>query len=82
MVNHISWVAVVTPTNRPNSVRSHRVIELFGGVFVLSLCTFHISVGIRAFVIGLRQISSIFLCLKDKWCSIQVDYLLMYYYTE
>ena len=29
-VNHTSWVAVVTPTDRPKSVRS--VIELFCGV--------------------------------------------------
>ena len=29
-VNHTSWVAVVTPTDRPKSVRS--LIELFCGV--------------------------------------------------
>ena len=28
-VNHTSWVAVVTPTDRPKSVRSRCVIELF-----------------------------------------------------
>ena len=28
-VNHTSWVAVVTPTNRPKSVRNRCVIELF-----------------------------------------------------
>ena len=50
--NHISWVAVVTPTDRPKSVGSRCVIKLFGGVFVLSLRLFDISVGIRAFVIG------------------------------
>ena len=31
-VNHTSWVAVVTPTERPKSVRNHCVIELFWGV--------------------------------------------------
>ena len=31
-----SLAAVVTPTNRPKSVRNRCVIELFGGVFVLS----------------------------------------------
>ena len=31
-VNHTSWVAVVTPTDRPKSVRNHCVIELFCGV--------------------------------------------------
>ena len=28
-VNHRSWVAVVTPTDRPKSVRNRCVIELF-----------------------------------------------------
>ena len=31
-VNHTSWVAVVTPTDRPKSVRNRCVIELFGDV--------------------------------------------------
>ena len=31
-VNHTSWVAVVTPTDRPMSVRNRCVIELFCGV--------------------------------------------------
>ena len=53
------WL-VVTPTVRPKSVRNRCVIELFGGVSVLSLCPFYIIVGMRAFVIGLRQISSFF----------------------
>ena len=34
--NHISWMAIVTPTVHPRSVRNHCVIEHFGGVFVLS----------------------------------------------
>ena len=57
-VNHISWVTEVTPTDRPKSVRNCCVIELFVALFVLSLCPFDISVGVRAFVIGLSQISS------------------------
>ena len=57
-VNHISWVTVVTQTDRPKSVCNHYVIELFVALFVLSLCTFDISVGVGAFVIGLSQISS------------------------
>ena len=36
-VNHTSWVAVVTPSDRPMSVCNRCVIELFCGV-VLSLC--------------------------------------------
>ena len=31
-VNHTIWVAVVTPTDRPRSVRNRCVIELFCGV--------------------------------------------------
>ena len=30
--NHSSFVAVVTPTNRPKSVRNHSLIEVLGGV--------------------------------------------------
>ena len=59
-VNHTSWVAVVTPTDRPKSVRNRCVIELFMALFVLSLCPFDISAGVGAFVIGLSQISSFF----------------------
>ena len=63
-VNHTSWVALVTPTDRPKSVRNRCLIELFVALFVLSLCPFDISVGVGAFVIGLGQISSfLFLCL-------------------
>ena len=37
-VNHTSWVAVVTPTDRPTSVRNRCVIELFCGVvYVVTL---------------------------------------------
>ena len=31
-VNHTSWVVVVTPTDRPKSVRNRCLIELFCGV--------------------------------------------------
>ena len=31
-VNHTNWVAVVTPTDRPKSVRNRCLIELFCGV--------------------------------------------------
>ena len=66
------WVAVVTPTDRPKSVRNRCLIGLFCGVvcvvtcpFDISVgvgafvtCPFDISVGVGAFVIGLGQISS------------------------
>ena len=44
--NHTSWVAVVTPTDRPKSVGNPCVIELFVALFVLSLCLFDISFGV------------------------------------
>ena len=31
-VNHTSWMAVVTPTDRPKSIRNRCLIELFCGV--------------------------------------------------
>ena len=59
--NHTSWVTIVTPTNRPKSVRKSCLIEVFGGVFVLSRCVLDLSVvGVGAFVIRLSQISSFF----------------------
>ena len=59
-VNHTSWVAVVTTTDRPKSVRNCCLIEFFVALFVLSLCPFDISVSEGAFVIGLGQIFSFF----------------------
>ena len=59
-VNHTSWVALVTPTDRPKSVHNRCVIELFVALLVLSLSPFVISVGVGAFVIGLSHISSFF----------------------
>ena len=53
-------MTVVTPTDRPKSVRNRCVIEVFGGVFVLSRCFWYFSVGVRAFVIGLSKTSSFF----------------------
>ena len=57
--NPSSWVAVVTPTDRPKSVRNRCVIELFVALFVLSHCPFVISVGV-GFFIGMSQITSFF----------------------
>ena len=58
--NDTSWVTIVTQTDRPKSVRNRCVIEVFGGVFVLSRCFLNCSIGVGAFVIGLSQISSFF----------------------
>ena len=42
---------------RPKSVRNRCVIEVFGGVFLLSCCFLDLSVGVGAFVIERSQIS-------------------------
>ena len=57
---HTSWFANVTPTDRPKLVRNRCVIEVFGGVYVLSRCFFDISVDVGDFVVGLSKISSFF----------------------
>ena len=49
-VHNTSWVAVVIPTYLPNSVPNRCVIDVFGGIFVLSLCLLDISVGISDLV--------------------------------
>ena len=69
--NHTSWVAIVTPTDRPKSVWNRCVIEVFGCFFMLSRCFLDFSVGVGAFVIGLSQISSFF---SFEWCDIINSY--------
>ena len=69
-VNDTSWVALITQTDRPKSVRNRCSIELFCGVVCVVTCPFDISVGVGAFVIGLGQISSFlswiqYYCLND-----------------
>ena len=49
--------AVVMRNDRPKLVGNRNVIEIFAGGFA----RFNFSVGIKAFVNGLRHISSIFL---------------------
>ena len=56
-------MTVVTPIDRPKSVRNRCVIEVFGGVLVFSRCFLDFSVDAGAFVIGLSQISSFFIFL-------------------
>ena len=59
--NHTSWVAVATPTDRQKSVRNFCVIDVFGGVFVLSVCFLEFPVGIGACVIWQISRSNLFL---------------------
>ena len=53
-------MAIVTPNDRPKSVRNRCVIKVFCDVFVLYRCFLDFSVGVGAFVIGLSQISLFF----------------------
>ena len=74
----------VTLTDRPTSVHIRCVIEVFGGVFVLSRCFLDFSVGVEDFVIGLSQVFSfsssvirdesplsiLVLCVLPELCSL------------
>ena len=53
-------MTAVTPTDRHKLVCNRCVIQVFGGVFMLSRCFLDFSVGVGTFVIGLSQISSFF----------------------
>ena len=66
MRRYTSWMAVVTPTDRPKSVRNRCVIELFCGVVCVIACPYDSSAGVGAFVIGLSQVSSFFSVLYVK----------------
>ena len=55
-----STFSLVTPTDRPKSVRNRCVIKVFGGVFVLSCCLLDFSLGVGASVKELSQISFFF----------------------
>ena len=54
----------VTPTDRPQSVRSRGVMKIVVAFLMLSRCFLDFSVGVGAFDIGLSQISSFFLFEK------------------
>ena len=61
-------MAIVTPTDRHKSVRNRCVVEGFDGVLCCQVAfCFFLSVGVRAFVIGLSQISSFFSLQSPFW---------------
>ena len=63
-------MTLVTPTDRPKSVRSHWVSEVFGGVFVLSF-GFHIFSWYRGFCHRTESDLLLFLFHESPpWCSI------------
>ena len=59
----MQWVAVVTLTDRPKSIRIRCVIKVFGVVFVLSRCLLHFC-GCRGFCH--RTESDLFLLLYAR----------------
>ena len=59
--NHTSWVAYLTPTDRPKSVRNCVYSKVLGGVLFCHFTFLVFSLNVRGLVIGLSQISS-FLC--------------------
>ena len=71
-----------TPTDRPKSVRNRCVIELFVASFVLSPCSFDISADVRAFVIGLSQISAFFSGIKSVQRILRFSELLKVYESK
>ena len=58
--NHTDWVDVVTPTERPKSVRNRCVIYVLVAFLCRHFLFLEFSVGIRSSVIGLSQISFFF----------------------
>ena len=68
-------MAIVTPTDHPKSVRSRCVIEVFCAECVSLLCFLvFVSVGVKAIVIGLSQISSFFLFLSVVFWDIELKF--------
>ena len=47
--NHTSWIVLDTSTDRPKSVRNCCVIEIFGGVLVLSIYVLNVLLVKRLF---------------------------------
>ena len=70
-VNHTSWVAVVTPTDRPKSVRNRCVIELFCDVVYVVILPFWQFCWCRGFCH--RTESDLFLFLFQRNFNITVN---------
>ena len=66
-VNHTSWVALVTPTDRPKSVRNRCLIELFCGVVCVVTLPFWHFCWCRGFCH--RTESDLFLFLLSKYAK-------------
>ena len=75
-VNHTSWVAIITPTDRLKSVRNRCVIELFCGVVCVVLLTFLYSSNliwsycIKVFILFLISFLNVSIFVKSRISSI------------
>ena len=67
LVNHISWLAVVTPTDRPKSVHNCYVIELYCGVVCVVTLRFGHFCWCRCFCN--RTESELFLLISKKFSA-------------
>ena len=79
-VNHTSWVAVVTPTDRHKSVRNRCLIELFCGVVCVVTLPFWHLCWCRGFCH--RTESDLFLfflekTVKSKTCKLSFSYIFL-----
>ena len=87
-VDHASWVAVVTPTDRPKSVRNRCLIELFCGVVcvvTLSFCHFCWCRGFCRKTGSYLLLFVFILCMVDRayfnGMLLDIFDILLYYYT-
>ena len=64
---------VITPTDRPRSVRNRCVIKVLVVFFVLSRFCFDFYVSVGAFVKGLSKISSFFPLNNQYITSVQIE---------
>ena len=65
-LNHTSLVAIVTPSDRPKSVRNRCVIKVFGGVFYVVKLLFGFFCGCRGFCHRTESDLFLFLLLTNN----------------
>ena len=76
-VNHTSWVAVVTPTDRPKSVRNRCLIKLLCGVVCVFTLPFWHFRGCRGFC-HRTELDLLFVLLCTLWITHNLRYILKF----